>query len=73
MQKKALIFVKATAEQTDDAFTLFEVTCQPNYTTSLHIYYAEDVEIYMLEGALTLASCIARLELSIWPGKKLAV
>jgi quercetin dioxygenase-like cupin family protein len=51
--KGALILVKASAEQTGEAFSLFDVTCLPDYTTSLHIHYAEDVAVYVLEGALT--------------------
>ena len=50
---RAVVFVKATTEQTGGAFNLFEVTCLPNYATSLHIHYAEDVAVYVLEGALT--------------------
>lgn len=48
-----LVFVKATTEQTGGTFNLFEVTCPPGYATSLHIHYAEDVAVYVLEGALT--------------------
>ncbi len=49
----ALVLVKATSEQTGGAFNLFEATCPPGYATSLHIHYAEDVTVYVLEGALT--------------------
>jgi quercetin dioxygenase-like cupin family protein len=49
----ALVCVKATREQTGEAFNLFEVTCPTGYATSLHIHYAEDVAVYVLEGALT--------------------
>lgn len=49
----ALIIVKATSEQTNSAFNLFEVTCPPDYATSLHIHYTEDVAVYILEGVLT--------------------
>ena len=49
----AQVFVKATTEQTGGAFNLFEVTCPPGYATALHIHYAEDVAVYVLEGALT--------------------
>ena len=49
----ALIRVKATSEQTGGAFNLFDVTCPPDYATSLHIHYAEDVAVYILKGALT--------------------
>ena len=49
----ALVSVKATSEQTGGAFNLFEVSCPPDYATPLHIHYAEDVAVYVLEGALT--------------------
>jgi quercetin dioxygenase-like cupin family protein len=49
----ALVIVKASWEQTGGAFNLFDVTCLPGYATSLHIHYAEDVAVYVLEGALT--------------------
>ena len=49
----AQVAVKATSEQTGGVFNLFEVSCPPDYTTSLHIHYAEDVAVYVLEGALT--------------------
>jgi quercetin dioxygenase-like cupin family protein len=49
----ALVFVKATSEQTGGAFNLFDVACPPDYATPLHIHYAEDVAVYVLEGALT--------------------
>jgi quercetin dioxygenase-like cupin family protein len=47
-------FVKATSKQSAGAFNLFEVSCLPGYTTELHIHYAEDVAIYILEGVLTI-------------------
>ncbi len=50
----ALVSVKATSEQTGGVFNLFEVFCPPDYATPLHIHYAEDVAIYVLDGALTL-------------------
>ena len=50
----AFISIKATSEQTGGVFNLFEITCPPDYATSLHIHYAEDVAVYVLEGALTL-------------------
>jgi quercetin dioxygenase-like cupin family protein len=50
----AQVVVKATSEQTDGAFNLLEVSCQPGYATALHIHYAEDVAIYVLEGVLTI-------------------
>ncbi len=49
----ALVSVKATSEQTGGVFNLFEVCCPPDYVTPLHIHYAEDVAVYVLEGALT--------------------
>jgi quercetin dioxygenase-like cupin family protein len=50
----ALVLAKATSEQTGGVFNLFEVFCPPGYATALHIHYAEDVAIYVLEGALTV-------------------
>ncbi len=50
----ALISIKATSDQTEGAFNLFEVSCLAGYATPLHIHYAEDVVVYVLDGALTL-------------------
>jgi len=47
------VIVKADSEQTGGMFNLFEVTCPPGFATSLDIHYAEDVAVYVLEGALT--------------------
>ena len=47
-------FVKATSKQSAGAFNLFVVSCLPGYATALHIHYAEDVAIYVLEGVLTI-------------------
>ncbi len=49
----ALVFVMATSEQTGGVLNLFEVSCPQDYATPLHIHYAEDVAVYVLEGALT--------------------
>ena len=49
-----LVVIKATSEQTNGIFNIFDVTYQPGYTTSLQIHYAEDVVVYILEGALTV-------------------
>lgn len=49
----ALVVVKATSEQTGGVFNLFDVTCPPDFAMPLHIHYAEDVAVYVLEGALT--------------------
>lgn len=48
----ALISIKATSEQTNGVFNLFEVSCPPGFATPLHIHYAEDVAVYVLDGAL---------------------
>jgi quercetin dioxygenase-like cupin family protein len=50
----ALVNIKASAEQTGGAFNLFDVLCPPGYETPLHIHYAEDVAIHVLEGALDI-------------------
>jgi len=49
----ALVSVKATSKQTGGVFNLFEVSCPPDFATPLHIHYAEDVAVYVLDGALT--------------------
>jgi quercetin dioxygenase-like cupin family protein len=49
----SLFTLKATTEQTNGAFNLFEITCPPGYETPLQIHYVEDVAIYVLEGTLT--------------------
>ena len=49
----AWVTVKATSEQTGGVFNLFEVSYPHDYTTPLHIHYAEDVVVYILDGALT--------------------
>ena len=49
----AMIYVKATSEQTGGGFNLFEVCCPPDYATPLHIHYTEDVVVYVLEGTLS--------------------
>lgn len=46
-------WIKAAAGRTGGAFNLFEVACPPHYATPLHLHYAEDVAVYILEGALT--------------------
>ncbi|MBL8102878.1 MAG: hypothetical protein JNM02_10140, partial [Anaerolineales bacterium] len=50
----ALVNIQASAEQTGGAFNLFDVVCPPGYETPLHIHYAEDVAIYVLEGVLDI-------------------
>ncbi len=49
----ARVFVMATSEQTGGVLNLFEVSCPQEYATPLHIHYAEDVAVYVLEGTLT--------------------
>ena len=49
----ALVYVKASSEQTGGGFNLFEAFCPPHFTTPLHIHYTEDVTVYVLEGRLT--------------------
>ena len=48
-----LVHVKANSEQTGGAFNLFDVICPSDYVTPLHIHYAEDVAVYVLDGTLT--------------------
>ena len=49
----AKIHIKATSEQTGGMFNLFEALCPADFATPLHIHYAEDVTIYVLDGRLT--------------------
>jgi quercetin dioxygenase-like cupin family protein len=50
----ALVFVKASTGQTGGMFNLLEVTGPPGFVTPLHIHYAEDVALFVLEGSLTV-------------------
>ena len=50
----ALVSILANTNQTCGAFNAFEVACPIGFSTPLHIHYAEDVAIYVLEGTLTL-------------------
>jgi len=49
----ALVSVKSSTEQTSGAFNLFDVICPIGFATPLHIHYAEDVAVFVIEGALT--------------------
>lgn len=49
-----LVSIKADTEQTGGAFNLFDVLCPTEYETPLHIHYAEDVAIHVLEGTLNI-------------------
>ena len=48
-----LVSIVAGTEQTESVFNLFDALCPSGYETPLHIHYAEDVAVYVLEGALT--------------------
>ena len=50
----AKVVVKAGTEETGDMFNLLEVTAPAGFATPLHIHYAEDVAVYVLEGLLTI-------------------
>ena len=50
----ALVFVRASTEQTGGMFNLFEFTGPAGFATPLHIHYAEDVAVFVLEGSLTV-------------------
>lgn len=49
----ALISILANGDQTGGAFNVFDVICPAGFSTPLHIHYAEDVAVYVLEGELT--------------------
>lgn len=44
------VFVKASTEQTGGTFNLFDVVCPRGFATPVHIHYAEDVVVIVLEG-----------------------
>ncbi len=48
------VIVKAGTEGTGGAFNLLEVMTPRGFATPLHIHYAEDVAVYVLEGSLTM-------------------
>lgn len=52
--RRLQVCVKATTAQTGGGFNLFEVDCPPGFATPLHIHYAVDVAVYVLDGALTV-------------------
>lgn len=49
-----LVRLMATAEQTGGAFNLFDILAPAGYETPLHIHYAEDVAVQVLEGSLEI-------------------
>lgn len=49
-----LVSIMASTEQTGGAFNLFNILLPLGYETPLHIHYAEDVAIHVLEGALDI-------------------
>jgi quercetin dioxygenase-like cupin family protein len=50
----ALVSIKASAVQTGGALNVFDVLLPSGYETPLHIHYAEDVAIHVLEGSLDI-------------------
>jgi mannose-6-phosphate isomerase-like protein (cupin superfamily) len=48
------ISIKADSKQTGGDFNLFELLLPIGYETQLHIHYAEDVAIHVLEGELDI-------------------
>jgi quercetin dioxygenase-like cupin family protein len=48
----ALVSIQARTEQTGGAFNLFDVLLPTRYETPLHIHYAEDVAIQVMQGTL---------------------
>ena len=50
----ALVSIQAHTEQTGGAFNLFDVLLPTGYETPLHIHYAEDVAIQVMQGTLDL-------------------
>jgi quercetin dioxygenase-like cupin family protein len=58
----ARLSILAATEQTGGSFNLFEVSCPIGFATSLHIHYAEDVAVFVLEGTLTFFLGDERIE-----------
>jgi quercetin dioxygenase-like cupin family protein len=56
------VFLKADSEQTGGAFNLFELLLPIGYETPLHIHYAEDVAIHVLDGELDIFWGEARMQ-----------
>jgi quercetin dioxygenase-like cupin family protein len=50
----ALVSIQARTEQTGGAFNLFDVLLPAGYETPLHIHYAEDVTIQVMQGTLDI-------------------
>ncbi len=50
----ARVIVKAGTVETGGSFNLLEVTGPSGFATPLHIHYAEDVAVYVLEGSLAV-------------------
>lgn len=50
----AEVVVKAGTDETGGLFNLLEVTAPSGFATPLHIHYAEDVAVYVLQGFLTV-------------------
>jgi quercetin dioxygenase-like cupin family protein len=50
----ALVSIQARTKQTGGAFNLFDVLLPAGYETPLHIHYAEDVAIQVMQGTLDL-------------------
>ena len=48
------VIVKAGTVETGGTFNLLEVSGPNGFATPLHIHYAEDVAVYVLEGSLTV-------------------
>src|SRR3989304_713166 len=46
------VCVKASTKQTGGTFNLFDVVCPTGFATPVHIHYAEDVVVLVLEGEL---------------------
>ncbi len=50
----AKVVVKAGTVETGGTFNLLEVTGPTGFATPVHIHYAEDVAVYVLEGSVTV-------------------
>jgi quercetin dioxygenase-like cupin family protein len=51
---RSRMLIKATAEMTNGAYGLIEVTIPPGFSPPQHIHHREDESFYVLDGGLTV-------------------
>lgn len=61
-----LMTLKATGEQTNDAYGLIEQVLPPGFASPLHVHHSEDEAFYLLEGEATF-TC-GEQQMKVFPG-----